>query len=163
MQRIAPMTESLIHALQLADDAASSAFGGLLARHLPTDSAGWLILLQGELGTGKSTIARAMLRGLGQTGPVPSPTYTLIEPYELPAGTVYHVDLYRIGSASELEFLGWEDLDDGLRLVEWPERVPALLQQADVCLRLDYAGDGRRAELHACTPRGREWLLGLSI
>ncbi len=152
------MTESLLRSLQLADDAASVEFGAQLARHLPADTAGWLVLLQGELGTGKSTIARALLRGLGQTGPVPSPTYTLIEPYELPGGVVYHVDLYRIGSASELEFLGWEDLDDGLRLVEWPERVPSLMQQADVCLRLAYAGSGRSAELHGFTPRGRDWL-----
>ena len=157
------MSESLIRSLQLADDAASTEFGAQLARHLPADSAGWLVLLQGELGTGKSTIARALLRGLGQTGPVPSPTYTLIEPYELPAGVVYHVDLYRIGSASELEFLGWEDLDDGLRLVEWPERVPSLMQQADVCLRLAYAGSGRSAELHAFTARGRDWLEKLPL
>ena len=157
------MPEPVTHTLQLDDDAASVAFGQRLAQHLPADTAGWLILLQGELGAGKSTIARALLRGLGQTGPVPSPTYTLIEPYELQGRTIYHVDLYRIGSADELEFLGWDDLDNGLRLVEWPERVPALFSQADACLSLAYSGAGRSATLSATSDRGRAWLANMAL
>ncbi|MEQ8204928.1 MAG: tRNA (adenosine(37)-N6)-threonylcarbamoyltransferase complex ATPase subunit type 1 TsaE [Woeseia sp.] len=157
------MSQSLTRTIQLNDEAASMALGTLLASHLPADLAGWLILLQGDLGAGKSTVARALLRGLGQTGPVPSPTYTLIEPYELPAGRVYHVDLYRIAGADELEFLGWEELDDGLRLVEWPERVPSLFKMADVCLQLDYSEEGRRANLRASSDRGAAWLTTLPL
>lgn len=149
--------------LSLADDAATTALGTLLAKHLPAPRAGWLILLQGELGAGKSTLARALLRGLGHSGPVPSPTYTLVEPYEFAEGDVYHVDLYRIGSAEELEFLGWDDLSDGLLLVEWPERVPELFGQADVCLHLRYDGDGRRVELNPGSDRGAGWLASLPL
>lgn len=149
--------------LKLMDDAATTAFGRLLAKHLPSPRAGWLILLQGELGAGKSTLARALLRGLGHNGPVPSPTYTLVEPYEFPEGDVYHVDLYRIGSADELEFLGWDELSHGLLLVEWPERVPELFEQADVCLHLAYDGDGRRLRLEPGSKRGEDWLAALPL
>ncbi|ANO51641.1 tRNA (adenosine(37)-N6)-threonylcarbamoyltransferase complex ATPase subunit type 1 TsaE [Woeseia oceani] len=157
------MAQSVTRTVQLADEAASIALGTRLASHLPAELAGWMILLQGDLGAGKSTVARALLRGLGQTGPVPSPTYTLIEPYELPAGRVYHVDLYRIAGADELEFLGWEELDDGLRLVEWPERVPALFKTADICLQLAYTETGRRAVLRAYSERGAAWLATLPL
>ncbi|MCB1845525.1 MAG: tRNA (adenosine(37)-N6)-threonylcarbamoyltransferase complex ATPase subunit type 1 TsaE [Halioglobus sp.] len=157
------MSQSIVHTLWLADEAASIELGTLLARHLPAGLAGWLFLLQGELGAGKSTVARAMLHALGQQGPVPSPTYTLIEPYELAAGTVYHVDLYRIGGADELEYLGWSDLADGLRLVEWPEKVPSLFATADVCLQLGYADGGRSATLSAASERGAAWLAALPL
>lgn len=138
----------------LADESATIALGRQLAHALPAKSAGLMILLQGELGCGKSTLARALLGALGHVGPVPSPTYTLVEPYELACGSVYHVDLYRIASADELAFLGWDELADGLTLVEWPERVPALFEQADLAVRLRYAGNGRAATLEAATDRG---------
>lgn len=157
------MPESVVRTLPLADEADSIELGTLLAKHLPGDFAGWLVLLEGELGAGKSTIARAILRGLGQQGPVPSPTYTLIEPYQLPAGTVYHVDLYRIGGVDELEYLGWSDLEDGLRLVEWPEKAPSLLASADVRLQLRYADHGRSATLRAGSVRGAAWLAALPL
>ena len=117
--------------------------GRELFRALPGDVAGWTILLQGELGSGKSTLARAMLRESGHSGAVPSPTYTLIEPYELPGLSVYHIDLYRIADEEELDYLGWSDLEDGLRLIEWPERVPGLAANADVLIGLAYEGAGR--------------------
>ena len=104
-----------------------------------------------------------MLRALGYEGHVPSPTYTLVEPYSLPGFPVYHVDLYRIASAEELEFLGWSDLEDGVRLVEWPERVPGLEAQGDLVIRLSYDGAGRRAELEALSERGRSMLSGTGI
>ena len=103
-------------------------------------AAGMTILLEGDLGAGKSTFARGLIRALGHSGPVPSPTYTLVEPYALPAVTVYHVDLYRVSSEDELRFLGWNELDDGLRLVEWPDRAPQLAGTADIRLLLEYDG-----------------------
>lgn len=139
----------------LPDEAATAALGRALADALPPDIGGWMVLLSGELGAGKSALARAVLRALGHTGSVPSPTYTLVEPYEVRQGTVYHIDLYRIRDPGELEFLGWSDLRDGLVLVEWPERAPALAAEADLEIRLDYAGFGRRAELFGLSARGR--------
>ena len=121
--------------------------------HSPRTPRGWLILLQGELGAGKTTLARAALEALGHAGTVPSPTYTLVEPYEVPRGIVYHVDLYRIADANELEFLGWDDLREGLLLVEWPERVPTLLDDADLAIALSYSGAGRNASVTAISPR----------
>ena len=115
---------------------------------------GWTILLQGELGAGKSTLARAILHALGHSGTVPSPTYTLVEPYDLSRYPVYHIDLYRISSSEELEFLGWSDLQSGLILVEWPERVPGLSESADIRIELSYLGEGRAARLTGLSERG---------
>jgi tRNA threonylcarbamoyladenosine biosynthesis protein TsaE len=145
-------------AMELADEAATEKLGRDLTAVLPDDASGWMILLQGELGAGKSTLARSMIHSLGHEGKVPSPTYTLVEPYRLNDVTVYHVDLYRISEASELEFLGWSDLRDGLLLIEWPERVEGLDSQADLLIDLSYQGDGRNAQISGISERGREML-----
>ena len=129
-----------------------------MAETLPDVAAGWTVLLNGELGAGKSTLARALLRALGHAGAVPSPTYTLVEPYELSGLPVYHVDLYRIGSEEELRYLGWNELDSGLRLVEWPDRAPGLAAAADIDVRLAYDGEGRKAELFPISTRSAGWL-----
>ena len=142
--------------MELIDADATEKLGRDIIELLPEDSAGWMILLQGELGAGKSTLARSMIRALGHQGNVPSPTYTLVEPYRLNSLTVYHVDLYRIADASELEFLGWSDIRDGLALIEWPERVKDLVEQGDVLIDLSYRGDGRNAEISGISERGRE-------
>lgn len=140
----------------LADESATIEFAGRLSEALPEDLCGWTVLLEGELGTGKSTLARALLRAWGHDGAAPSPTYTLVEPYELAVGKVYHIDLYRISNESELRYLGWTEFDDGLRLVEWPDRAPALTDTADLCIVLAYEGDGRRASIVGLSPRGAE-------
>ena len=142
--------------MELRDAAATEKLGRDLAAALPEDIGGWMILLQGELGAGKSTLARSMILALGHDGNVPSPTYTLVEPYVLGKNTVYHVDLYRIGEASELEFMGWSDLRDGLLLIEWPERVEGLNGQGDVRIDLSYQGKGRNAEISGISQRGAE-------
>jgi tRNA threonylcarbamoyladenosine biosynthesis protein TsaE len=138
----------------LADPEATAELARRLNSVLPADTAGWTLLLDGELGAGKSTFARALIRSMGHRGAVPSPTYTLVEPYELPGRLVYHIDLYRISDEEELRYLGWTELEDGLRIVEWPDRAPGLLAAADLVLVLDYANSGRDAKLSALSPRG---------
>lgn len=140
--------------LFLADEAATIQFGKQVLEALPENLAGWTVLLSGELGAGKSTFARALIQAAGHDGPVPSPTYTLVEPYNLRRGNIYHIDLFRVSGEEELRYLGWNDLDDGFRLVEWPDRAPALVAQADLSLTLSYEGDGRRAELTGLSERG---------
>jgi tRNA threonylcarbamoyladenosine biosynthesis protein TsaE len=140
--------------LFLADEAATIEFGQQLLQALPENMAGWTVLLAGELGAGKSTFARALIKAAGHDGAVPSPTYTLVEPYHLRRGTIYHIDLYRVSAEEELRYLGWNELDDGFRLVEWPDRAPGIVAQADLALTLSYEGDGRRAELSGLSDRG---------
>lgn len=141
--------------IQLADEQATNALGRALLAALPADLRGYTILLEGELGAGKSTLARALIRAAGHEGPVPSPTYTLIEPYDLGRGKLYHVDLYRINDEEELQFIGFGDLQDGCRLVEWPDRAPTLAGEADLKVSLRYAGSGREATLAGLSERGR--------
>ena len=141
--------------ITLPDAEATVELAANIAGKLPNPWSGWMILLQGDLGAGKSTFARAMLQSLGHSGPVPSPTYTLVEPYTLSGGTVYHVDLYRISGFNELEFLGWQDMRDGLIVLEWPERAPELMARADLLLQLDYDGAGRTAVLKSVSDRAR--------
>jgi len=146
--------QPLSRSFALPDSAATASLGAALAAALPVNPRGWLILLRGELGSGKSTLARALLGALGHGGSVPSPTYTLVEPYEFTEFSVYHIDLYRIADPEELDFLGWSELEDGLRLIEWPERIPGLTKQADLLVSLSYDGPGRAAELSGLSERG---------
>ena len=145
-------------AIALPDTAATESLGAKLVSMLPAARGGLLVLLKGELGAGKSTLARAMLHQMGHSGLVPSPTYTLVEPYELSDGIVYHIDLYRLSGIEELDYLGWNDLRDGLVLLEWPERAPQLQQQADFLVELDYDGAARQATLVALSAAGEEML-----
>ena len=138
----------------LADEAATIALAGEIFAALPDDWAGWTVLLTGELGAGKSTFARAFIKAAGHQGAVPSPTYTLVEPYNLPAGNIYHIDLYRVSDPEELTFLGWDELDDGFRLVEWPDRAPELVKEADLVLQLEYAGNSRNVSIQGLSARG---------
>jgi len=138
----------------LRNAAATESLAADLVTILPVDTSGFLLLLKGELGAGKSTLARAMLQKMGVSGLIPSPTYTLVEPYEVSGGSIYHIDLYRLSGMEELDYLGWDDLRDGLILLEWPERVPQLEQQADLLIQLDYDGEGRTATLQGRSDRG---------
>jgi tRNA threonylcarbamoyladenosine biosynthesis protein TsaE len=141
--------------LHLVDAEATAALAVQLNTVLPPDTAGWTVLLEGELGAGKSTFARALIKAMGHNGAVPSPTYTLVEPYQLPGRIIYHVDLYRISDEEELRYLGWTELEDGFRLVEWPDRAPGLMATADLRLELSYADSGRNARLEGLSDRGK--------
>ena len=146
--------------LFLPDAEATERLGARLAEHLPV---GAVAYLHGDLGAGKSTLARALLRALGVTGTIRSPTYTLVEQYPLPsAGLALHLDLYRIGDAGELEFLGLDPAEARLWLVEWPERGRGALPPADVEIHLSLEGEGRRCALHSLTQTGVDWIGAVS-
>lgn len=143
--------------LTLADPVATERLGASIAEALRIQPGAWLVTLDGPLGAGKTTLARGFIRAMGHQGRVPSPTYTLIEPYELAGRTVLHLDLYRLADAAELEFLGFRDVFEGesLVLMEWPQRAGGQLPAVDVKVRLDLDGTGRRANLAGGTERGK--------
>ncbi len=146
--------------LWLADVDATDALGAALAGTRPTPA---VVHLLGDLGAGKSTLARALLRALGVTGAIRSPTYTLVERYPLQAGgEAWHLDLYRIADAGELEYLGLDADEVVLWLVEWPERGSAALPPPDLVVALAVENQGRRARITAGTPAGRAWLAVMS-
>ncbi len=139
---------------------AQEALGATLAGLVP---AACVIYLEGNLGTGKTTLARGFLRGLGHQGAVKSPTYTLVEPYELEGRNCYHFDLYRLGHPEELEYLGVRDLleSDAILLVEWPEKGQGELPEADLILHLEYLDEGRAVEMEGRTEAGKALLADL--
>ena len=140
----------------LADADATVRLAESLASTQPEQA---VVLLHGDLGAGKSTLARGWLRALGVEGAIRSPTYTLVEHYPLPSGGKgLHLDLYRIGDARELDFLGLDDAGATLWLVEWPERGRGALPPADLEIDLAVAGDGRSARLIPLSPVGEAWL-----
>ena len=142
--------------LHLPDADATGRLAAALAAAAPASA---VVFLQGDLGAGKSTLARAWLRALGVQGAIRSPTYTLVERYPLGAGQeALHLDLYRIGDAGELEFLGLDGAEAALWLVEWPERGRGALPAADLRVALALAGEGREARLSAGTAAGAAWL-----
>ncbi|KFN52094.1 hypothetical protein N790_12805 [Arenimonas malthae CC-JY-1] len=141
----------------LADPAATEGLAAALAASQPARA---VVFLEGDLGAGKSSLARAWLRALGVRGAIKSPTYTLVERYPLPAGEAAHLDLYRLAGAAELDFLGLDDLaaEAVLWLVEWPDRGQGGLPAPDLRVRLAVEGAGRRARLEAASPAGQAWL-----
>lgn len=141
----------------LPDPAATAALAAALAASQPPRA---VVYLEGDLGAGKSSLARAWLRALGVRGAIKSPTYTLVERYPLPGGEAAHLDLYRLAGAAELDFLGLDELaaDAALWLVEWPDRGQGGLPPPDLRLRLAVEGAGRRARLEAASPAGEAWL-----
>ena len=152
--------------LILPDEAATIAAGAVLARALPELRRHSLLLaLSGELGSGKTTLARGLLRALGVDGTIRSPTYTLVEPYETARGTVHHLDLFRLrDGTTELESLGYRDLRAmaGLVMVEWPERAGSALGAPDLQATLTAQDAGRRLVIAAAGRAGRNWLAAVS-
>ena len=145
----------------LADDEATEGLGKQIATHLELPA---VVYLHGDLGAGKTTLSRGVMRGFGHQGAVKSPTYTLVEPYEFGDVRVYHFDLYRLGTPEELEFMGIREYFDGrsLCLVEWPECGEGVLPPADIEITLRYAEEGRHSVLLAHSPTGQRLLDALS-
>ena len=121
---------------------------------------GRVLHLRGELGTGKTTLVRGLLRALGHRGRVKSPSYSLLEPYTLSSLNLYHFDFYRFKDRSEWLSSGFREYfnPDSVCIVEWPERAGEDLAPPDLELRLEFAGEARRASLEARTPAGESWL-----
>ncbi len=146
--------------LHLPDAEATEALGAKLAAALAN---GGVVHLRGDLGAGKTTLVRGLLRALGHAGTVKSPTYALVEPYRLGGRAVYHFDLYRLVDAEELEYIGIRDFleDAALLLIEWPERGEGVLPPPDLRLAFEHRPDGRRCRLSAASARGEAMLATL--
>jgi tRNA threonylcarbamoyladenosine biosynthesis protein TsaE len=152
------MTGEQHHTIITAPDEA--AMVSLGARLGAVCEPGLVVFLQGDLGMGKTTFSRGFIQSLGHVGAVKSPTYTLVEPYQLGDLQVFHFDLYRLGDPEELEFMGIRDYfgDLSVCLVEWPERGLGALPAGDIVINVEPEGQGRRLAYVAATGQGRRVL-----
>ncbi|MGB4466853.1 MAG: tRNA (adenosine(37)-N6)-threonylcarbamoyltransferase complex ATPase subunit type 1 TsaE [Azovibrio sp.] len=146
--------------LSLPDEAATQRLGGLMAQSIRP---GLVIYLEGDLGAGKTTLVRALLRALGHTGPVKSPTYALVEVYVVSSLYLYHFDFYRFGSPEEFVDAGLGEYfrKDSVCLVEWPEKAAGYVPPADLRLAIRHQSAGRRVRLLACSKEGLPCLTSL--
>ena len=142
--------------LPLATEAATLALGAALAKGAQP---GRILFLSGELGAGKTTLVRGLLRALGWTGRVKSPSYTLVELYAVSRLNLYHFDFYRFKDSEEWVSSGFREHFNAasLCIVEWPERVAGWLPPPDLQVTLEIAGTGRRAAFGVCSAAGRDW------
>ncbi|KZN41420.1 tRNA (adenosine(37)-N6)-threonylcarbamoyltransferase complex ATPase subunit type 1 TsaE [Pseudoalteromonas luteoviolacea] len=155
------MSQNSTLQLSLADEGATIALGQQLALAI---CEGAVFYMHGDLGAGKTTMTRGLVQGLGHVGNVKSPTYTLVEPYELAAKSVYHFDLYRLGDPEELEFMGIRDYfsAQAVCIVEWPEKGQGYIPNPDIDVYLAYEGEARSASLEAHSERGKQILATIS-
>ena len=148
--------------INLPDETATLGLGAAL---IPCMQPGWVIWLDGDLGAGKTTLVRGLLRALGDTGPVKSPTYALVEIHVVSGLNLYHFDFYRFSQPEEYLDAGLDEYfaGDGVCLVEWPEQAMPYLPAADLRIRLTVAGDGRIASIEAGSERGRQCLTNSAL
>jgi tRNA threonylcarbamoyladenosine biosynthesis protein TsaE len=141
----------------LEDPSATERFGARLAECC---AGGSVIYLHGQLGAGKTTLVRGFLRALGFTGPVKSPTYTLLESYPIQYGVIHHLDLYRLSDPEELEWIGIRDLfdDASVCMIDWPEQGIGVLPDADLRISLRVEGTGRQVSMESGSARGEQIL-----
>ncbi|SUD58589.1 ATPase or kinase [Ectopseudomonas oleovorans] len=146
---------------EAADEAAMLALGASIAE---VSGGVGTIYLHGDLGAGKTTLSRGILRGLGHVGAVKSPTFTLVEPYEIGGVRAFHFDLYRLVDPEELEFLGIRDYFEGaaLCLIEWPQRGAGVLPKPDLDITISPQASGRSLLLQGYGARGKAWCKALS-
>ncbi len=166
-----PVEHQVEHQTELKDEAATLEFGGRLAaatfqqqsnlEQIISDgegvaTLGGMIYLQGDLGAGKTTLARGLMRAFGYQGAVKSPTYTLVEPYEFDLCNIYHFDLYRLADPEEVQYLGTDEYFDSanLCLVEWAEKGTRWLSPADILIEFAYSGTGRLLTCQSLTEKG---------
>lgn len=142
--------------LFLESEVETEGLGRALAKLATASGRGLIVFLEGDLGMGKTTLSRGVMRGLGHEGAVKSPTYTLVEPYEDLQPPAYHFDLYRLGDPEELEYMGIRDYFAGGRLclIEWPERGEGILPQPDLEVHLEREGQGRSAVIRGRSEMG---------
>ena len=147
--------------INLPNEESMLVLGEAIAMAFPKNG---VILLKGELGTGKTTLVKRALRSLGHKGAVKSPTYTLVEPYHLQGRDIYHFDLYRLGDPEELEFMGMRDYfhQHALCLIEWPERAIGYLPPEDMVIYLSYCEQGRNVEIE-CDDYIKQIVTGFSL
>jgi tRNA threonylcarbamoyladenosine biosynthesis protein TsaE len=145
------------HLIELADEAATLALGASLAAGA---APGRVLHLSGDLGSGKTTLARGLICALGHAGRVKSPSYTLVEDYELPRLHLYHFDFYRFKDEKEWVSSGFREYfgPDALCIVEWPERAAGLLAPPDLAIELQFSGTGRLARIRPRRGAGSDWL-----
>jgi len=149
--------------LILTDTDATVSLGNNLAKSIQQLEHGLTAYLNGDLGAGKTTLTRGFVQGMGHQGNVKSPTYTLVEPYDLGEWQVYHFDLYRLADPEELEYMGIRDYfsDKSCAFIEWPEKGYGILQGADLIINLAYSGEQRQVNILAETAKGQQVLLQL--
>lgn len=147
------MTE--VHQCELANEEETLALAKKFSQVL---QAPLVVYLEGELGAGKTAFCRGVIQAMGHSGAVKSPTYTLVEPYQLQGWRIHHFDLYRLADPEELEYMGIRDYfsEDTLNFIEWPDKGYGWLPGADIEIRIEYAGTGRKLTFSALTEAGQK-------